>query len=295
MLADAALGDPKNFPHPVRLIGRVINFWQRIFFVDEKSFLRGLALCALTLCTTGLLVYVPASNFLVQIYLMYAALACRDLKDETEPIFRALLRKDLTEARKALSFVVGRDTDNLNEIEIVRAVIETVAENSIDGVISVMFYAAAGYAIGGGVGMILAVWLFKAASTLDSMVGYERLGSFGKASARLDDVLNFVPARLGGLIITMSGGNFSRAFKIFLRDRRNHRSPNSAHAESAFAGVLNVRLGGGASYGGEFVPRPFINSQAREPEIFDIVRAWRLLDVSCAVFASLMICLTWKL
>ena len=293
VLTDRILGDPKNFPHPVKLIGRVINFWQKILFTDKDSFIRGLALCVLTLCTAGLfvfaLLYLSKNNFFVQVYLIYSALAWRDLKDETEKIFFALLKNNLDEARKFLSFVVGRDTEKLNAAEIICAVIETISENSVDGVISVIFFAALGNFFFSSYGMILSVWLFKAASTLDSMVGYESYEKFGFASAKLDDVLNFIPARLGGLIIVMSGGNFFSALKIFLQDRKKHKSPNSAHGESAFAGTLNIKLGGGAFYDGIFEPRPFINENAREPEIFDIVRAWNLLDISCALFALLMI------
>ena len=293
ILTDRIFGDPKNFPHPVKLIGHVINFFEKILFTDKNSLIRGLALCVLTLCTAGLfvvaLLLISQNNFFVKIYLIYSALAWCDLKDETELIYSALLKNNLIEARKFLSFVVGRDTEKLNETEIISAVIETISENSIDGIMSVIFFAALGNFFYGSYGMILFVWLFKAASTLDSMVGYESYKNFGKPSAKLDDILNFIPARLGGFMITLSGKNFFDAFKIFLRDRKNHKSPNSAHAESAFAGVLNIKLGGGAFYGGVFEPRPFINENAREPEIFDILRAWNLLDISCALFAVLMI------
>lgn len=295
ILADLIFGDPKNFFHPVKLIGKFINFGQKFLF-KENSFSRGLVLCLLTLGMTGLFVclalYLTGNNFFVRIYFLYSALAWRDLKDETGIIFHALLNKKLNEARKFLSYVVGRDTENLNETEITRAVIETIAENSIDGVMSVMFFATLGNLIFDSYGMVLSVWLFKAASTLDSMIGYKKYKDFGRPSARLDDLLNFIPARLGGFFIAFPDIN---AMKIFLRDRKKHASPNSAHGESAFAGILNIKLGGGASYGGIFIQRPFINENAREPEIFDIVRAWKLLDVSCATFALLMIILTsWK-
>ena len=294
--------------------------------------------------TTGLLVwlvlYVSNCNFLVQVYLLYSALAWRDLKDETAKVVDALIRKNfpekvvnrenmkyenvpalmnkklledddaltkknsheaatetstsknLIEARKYLSFVVGRDTQNLNETEILRALIETIAENSVDGVFSVLFFAAVGQFINASYGMALCVWLFKAASTLDSMIGYEKFHEFGTASARLDDILNFLPARLGGIIIILAGAltgcNVKRAMKVFLDDRLKHKSPNSAHGESAFAGVLDVRLGGGAFYSGTFEPRPSINPDGREPEIVDVMRAWKLLDVSCSTFAVII-------
>ncbi|MBQ9574178.1 MAG: cobalamin biosynthesis protein, partial [Synergistaceae bacterium] len=194
---------------------------------------------------------------------------------------------DLKSARKYLSFVVGRDTDNLNGTEITRAVIETIAENSVDGVISVIFFAALGHAFNPEYGACISVWLFKAASTLDSMLGYGSYGSYGKAAAKLDDVLNFMPARIGGVMIILSGaltgGNLREGLRVFMNDRLKHKSPNSAHGESAFAGVLGVRLGGGAFYGGEFVSRPFLNEGANEPVIADIVRTWRVLDAACGL------------
>ncbi|MBR1658283.1 MAG: cobalamin biosynthesis protein CobD [Synergistaceae bacterium] len=303
VIADWIFGDPRNFPHPVKLIGNAINFWHKIFFRNNESFMRGLAVVLMTLITAGFffgtLLYVSGCNILMEVYLLYSALAWRDLKDETAPIFFSLINHDLTGARKYLSFVVGRDTENLDEVEITRSTIETIAENSIDGVISVMFFAGLGHALNPQWGMVISVWLFKAASTLDSMLGYESYGKYGKASARLDDVLNFLPARIGGLIIVLSGaftgGKVREGFRVFMTDRLKHRSPNSAHGESAFAGVLGVRLGGGAFYGGEFVSRPFINGNGSEPSISDIVRTWKVLDVSCGIFILMVIFLTWTL
>ena len=299
ILADEILGDPKIFTHPVIFIGRLINFIRAKIFTDTHSFIRGLVLCGLTVSMTGLFVwlilYTFNANIIVQVYLLYSALAWKDLRDETAPILSSLINNDLPEARKFLSYVVGRDTENLNATEITRATIETIAENSIDGVMSVMFFAAVGYLINRDYGMGVCVWIFKAASTLDSMVGYESYNEFGKPSARLDDAFNFLPARIGGLIIVLVSQNFSRALKVFMTDRNKHKSPNSAHGESAFAGGLNIKLGGGAFYSGEFESRPFINSQGNEPEIFDIVKAWDLLDKSCGAFAVLLILLLWKI
>ena len=299
ILTDFIFGDPKNFFHPVKLIGHLINFLCKILQAEKKSFINGLVLCLFTLSITGLFVwlilYISNTNFFVCVYLLYSAIAWRDLKDETEIIFYCLLKNDTKNAGKFLSYVVGRDTKNLNQIEITRAVIETISENSIDGIISVIFFAALGYLIYGLQGMILFTWIFKASSTLDSMIGYEKYEKFGYSSAKLDDILNFIPARLGGLVIVMSGGNFFESLKIFLQDRKKHKSPNSAHGESAFAGVLNVKLGGGAFYNGIFEARPFINTNAKEPQIFDILRAWKLLDISCALFSLLMILLIWKI
>lgn len=291
VIIDAAFGDPRKFPHPVKLIGRVITFWHKLLFTEKKSFFNGLAVCILTLSTMGLTValilYISDYNFIVQVYFLYSAIAWKDLKDETRNIFQSLIENDIISARKYLSFVVGRDTENLNQNEITRSVIETISENSTDGVISVIFFAVIGHVINPYYGMNISVWLFKSASTLDSMLGYKAYGNYGKASARLDDFLNFIPARLGGIIIvmagTLTGCNFREAFKIFMTDRLKHNSPNSAHGESAFSGVLGVRLGGGAYYGGKFIKRPFLNEKAKDPEIYDILRAFNLLDVSCSI------------
>lgn len=298
VIADEIFGDPRTLPHPVRLIGRVITFWQKIFFRHD-SFFHGLAVVIITLVTTGLSVftalYFTGSNVILQVYLIYSAIAWRNLKDETFPVLSALMNHDVEGARKSLSFVVGRDTENLNEAGITCAVIETVAENSVDGVMSVIFFAAVGHAVSRTWGMCIAVWLFKSASTLDSMLGYESLGRFGTPSAKLDDILNFIPARLGGIIIILAGiiegCNVREALRVFISGRLKHKSPNSAHGESAFAGVLGVRLGGGAFYGGKFEARPCLNEKGNEPSSGDILRAWRVLDVACwvSVVAAVLI------
>ena len=292
VILDLALGEINFFPHPVRLIGKLINFLQEKLF-DTHSFIRGLAVCVITIFAAGLAVclilYFSCCNVIIQIYLLYAALSWRDLKDETRPVLFCLMNHDLAGARKFLSLVVGRDTENLSEVEIIRALIETISENSIDGVFSVMFFAGLGYCVNDSYGAYIFVWIFKAASTLDSMIGYKIFHKFGKAGAKLDDALNFFPARIGGLIIIIAGGFKIKALKIFIRDRLKHSSPNSAHGESAFAGVLDVKLGGGAFYRDKFISRPFINESARDPEIFDVIRAWNLLDASSALFALIVI------
>ena len=155
-----------------------------------------------------------------------------------------------------------------------------------------IFFAAVGNAVNSSWGMGVFVWIFKAASTLDSMLGYESMGRFGTASARLDDILNFLPARIGGVIIILAGGNFREALRVFMKDRLKHKSPNSAHGESAFAGVLGVRLGGGAYYGGKFEAREWLNEEGREPVADDILRAWRVLDASCLLSVVLTIMLS---
>ena len=299
VILDAVLGDPRNLPHPVVFIGRFIDFWHKKLYTSPRSFWRGLVLCASTILITCLAVwiilYVSGCNVLVKIYLLYSALAWRDLKAETAPVLECLLRKNLPNARKYLARVVGRDTQNLTETEISSAAIETIAENSIDGVMSVMFWAGVGQLVGGEYGACVFVWAFKAVSTLDSMVGYESLGRYGTPSARLDDAVNFVPARLGGLVIVFAGwvmGRGIETLRAFVFERLKHKSPNSAHGESAFAGALGVRLGGGAFYGGVFEAREYINPNGRDPKPEDIITAWRVLDISCILFTILVIFLT---
>ena len=294
VLLDALLGDPKNFPHPVVFIGRFIDFWHKRFFTSPRDFLRGLVLCASTILVTALTVwivlYITDCNMFVKIYLLYAALAWRDLKDETAPVLACLRKNDLPNARKYLAHVVGRDTQNLTQPEISRAAIETIAENAIDGVMSVLFFAGVGQVLETNYGACVCVWAFKAVSTLDSMVGYEALGSYGAPSARLDDAVNFIPARIGGIVIVFAGYMLGKnGLSVFLSDRLRHKSPNSAHGESAFSGVLGVRLGGGAFYGGVFEAREYINPNGRDPEPEDIISAWRVLDVSCLLFTILVV------
>ena len=195
-------------------------------------------------------------------------------------------------ARKYLSYIVGRDTQNLNKGQIISAVIETVAENSIDGVIAVLFYMIGGYFL--GIPALLA-YLYKAASTLDSMVGYKnkRYLQFGYASAKLDDILNFIPARFGALVMLLSGAisgnNAKEGFRIFKRDRKNHSSPNSAHSESVIAGLLGVRLGGGNYYFGEYVSKPYIGDDKKEVEIKDMEKVYNILDLSVGIIMVIFV------
>ncbi|MDR1875220.1 MAG: adenosylcobinamide-phosphate synthase CbiB [Synergistaceae bacterium] len=297
-LLDALLGDPRRVPHPVAGVGRVIRFWQERFYPRPDRKRQGFFFCVAVLSTVSAvvgLVLLCASRLpwlypAVVTYLLYSAVAWRSLKDESLPVALALFDGDLEAARAALSRIVGRDTQNLDEKEIARAAIETIGENFIDGIFSVLFFMALGYACGGAAGAALACWFFKTASTLDSMVGYdnEHYHDFGRASAYLDDVLNFVPARLGGVFALLAGAclgySLPRGLRVFLRDRKKHKSPNSAHGESAFAGLLGVSLGGGAAYGGVFEERPVIGDvDFREPEPADILRAHAILDASVAL------------
>ena len=289
VLLDFIFGDPLYLPHPVIFIGRAILFLQHKF--KSHNFKTGLALCVIIIFFTGAVTYLILLackfNLIAQILIIYFALAWQDLKDETIKIFYSLANNDLIQARKFLSYVVGRDTENLNANEISRATIETIAENSIDGVISIIFYAWLGFMLNQNFGACVLVWIFKAASTMDSMIGYEHFKKFGTPAAKLDDILNFIPARIGGLTIILAGGFKIRALKIFLRDRLKHKSPNSAHGESAFGGVLNLKLGGGAFYDKIFEEREFIGGENFARPL-DIIRAINLLDRACAIFCVIV-------
>jgi adenosylcobinamide-phosphate synthase len=206
-------------------------------------------------------------------------------------IYALLLLGNLEEARQKVGWIVGRDTDKLSEAEIARATVETIAENTVDGIIAPLFFFAIG-------GVPLAV-LYRAANTMDSMIGYrnEKYLYFGRTAARLDDVLNFLPARLSGvLMVLMSrplGFDAGNAWKIFLRDRKKHASPNSAQTEAACAGALHIRLAGDAVYFGEVHHKPYIGDDDRPVQAQDIAFAVKLMYG--AAFAALAICLLIRL
>lgn len=294
-LFDCLFGDPKRLPHPVKLIGALTDFFESIFFSREEAKIRGAMLCAGVLAVTGAAVYLltfaaglagELVKNIVTIYLLYAALSFRSLKDESMEVASSLLYGDMAGARRALSMVVGRDTERLGVHGIVRATVETVAEGYIDGVVSPLFWMAAGSYFGQPA---LFAWIFKAASTMDSMIGYDndKYHDFGFCAAKLDDVLNFIPARIGGLLAVLAGGfagfDFAGGSSTFLRDRKKHKSPNSAHGEAAFAGLLGISLGGGAYYDGEFEERPVIGSGSRDPNIADIIDSHRILNTAATL------------
>jgi adenosylcobinamide-phosphate synthase len=272
VLLDLFLGDPRWLPHPVVAIGRLVTVLERILrrltrderaggvllLVTTVAIVCGAAVAALEAAYAAS----PRLGFAVAVILSWTCLAARSLHSESRLVADALARGDLAEARRSLSFIVGRDTAGLDEQEIWRATVETVAENTSDGVVAPLFYL-----ILGGPPLALA---YKAVNTLDSMVGYrnERYLRFGWASARCDDLLNLVPARLTGLLMTASAPLFGlparEAWRIMRRDGRNHSSPNSGIPEAAAAGALGVRLGGTNFYGGVPVPKPAIGD-GRKP------------------------------
>jgi adenosylcobinamide-phosphate synthase len=281
-LLDFLLGDPRWLPHPVRIIGTATSRMEALLRVHLRTpwaeRLGGVILVALIVlpvfCITFILNMIVYRSFqssfsslaaflgaVILIYLTFTTIAARELITAGGRVIRSIKANDIAGARTHLSMIVGRDTENLSEKEILKATIETLSENLSDGIVAPVFYLVLG-------GLPLAM-AYKAINTLDSMVGYknERYRNFGWAAARLDDIANYVPARITGLIVVLSSALFSlslqtalNSFRTMLRDGRNHSSPNSGIPEAAMAGALGVRLGGPSTYGGVLNEKPFIGT-----------------------------------
>lgn len=287
-LLDLLLGDPYFWPHPVQLIGKLIAYLEKkIRKVKNQNEIRqGAVLVFFVLaCVVTVVAFLqilaywlhPYIGVAVECMMTYQILAVKCLKVESMKVYRHLKNDDLEQARTAVSMIVGRDTESLDEAGVAKAAIETVAENTSDGVIAPMLYLAVG-------GPVLG-FFYKAVNTMDSMIGYknEDYLYFGRVAAKLDDVLNFIPARVSAFFMAIScfwlGGRFSvrGAWNIYKRDRRKHASPNSAHTEAVCAGALGIQLAGDACYFGKIVRKPYIGDASRKVEYEDIRRANRLL------------------
>jgi adenosylcobinamide-phosphate synthase len=262
-LLDQLFGDPSAWPHPVRWIGRFTQILELPLRKLLPERLAGILLLVVVAGTVtaavGALLFFagewhPWARIGVETLMIYYGLAARSLARETGAVLAACEAEDWAESRKCLSMIVGRDTTDLPPEQIYRACIETVAESTADGVVAPLFYAA----LLGPIGM----WVYKAINTLDSMVGHQdkRYLRFGWASARADDVANFLPARLTWLLLTvaalLSGHRAGQALRIGWRDGRKHPSPNSGWAEATMAGALGVQLGGPSTYQGELSEKP---------------------------------------
>ncbi len=278
---DMIFGDPIKIPHPVIGIGRVISWWERRWYGEKSATIRGACFLCSVLATTGLfaiLIHFGISKlsggWILESMLCGWLLATKSLVQVGDQMNRFFREEGLLGARRMIGDFVSRDTDRMTESDILRATIETMAENIVDGVIAPICFYYLGAMIGSPlVGMVF----YKTINTLDSMVGYrnERYMKFGTASARLDDLVNWLPARLSaGLILlagSVTGGNFVRGWQIMKRDRHLHDSPNSAYAEASMAGVYNCKLGGPAVYFGERMERPWIGRGLLDP-------TWSLLN-----------------
>ncbi len=288
IVLDLLIGDPRWLPHPVKLIGSFAAFLEqplkRLF---RNPRIAGVAAVISVLTVTGLATYgvIAAAGLLhplladaVSIFLLYTTFAARDLVGHSLNVYRRLKAGNIAEAREKVSLLVGRDTDCLDETGIVRATVESVAENTVDGVTAPLFFAV----LAGPVGAML----YKAVNTLDSTFGYknERYLEFGWASAKLDDVVNFLPARVTALLTPVAAFCLllspRNSLKILLRDRKKHPSPNSGLAEAAVAGALGVQLGGLNYYFGQPSQRPTIGDSVRELERGDIVKTNALMFVT---------------
>ena len=286
---DAVVGDPHGLPHPVVFMGRLISWCEKRLRpafpqtpAGEKRAGGVLVLLVLLVSTAlPLLLLLLAQSISVWLRLAVEAMMCwqilaaKSLRDESMKVYRALQDKDLARARRDVSMIVGRDTDRLDEAGVAKAAVETVAENTSDGVVAPLLYCMLG---GASLG-----FFYKAVNTMDSMIGYrdDRYLYFGRCAARLDDVLNFLPARLSALLMIicapllgLDGGN---ALAIWRRDRRRHASPNSAQTEAACAGALRVQLAGDAVYRGVLHKKEPIGDPLRPVEYEDIRRANRLM------------------
>lgn len=288
-ILDLMLGDPHWAYHPVCLIGKLISATEKLLFyiIPEKRGAKILAGAIFVLLICGVSTFVPwillyflykwnfFAGFFAETFFCYQLLAMKSLKTESMKVYHALKEQGVESARRAVSLIVGRDTDILDETGVAKAAVETVAENASDGVIAPLFYMM----LFGGPGG----FFYKAVNTMDSMVGYknERYEDFGRAAAKTDDVLNFLPARICGVLLAGTAGILGydgrEAFRIFFRDRKNHASPNSAHGEAAVAGALHVQLGGDAWYFGKLYHKLTIGDDVGKIEPEDIVRANRLL------------------
>ncbi|MDO5156820.1 MAG: adenosylcobinamide-phosphate synthase CbiB [Eubacteriales bacterium] len=285
-LLDLLLGDPHAFPHPIRLIGNIISKGEKLFYNKQNKlhagkYLVGWALGLTAALATGVLIgaylVTPYLGILVETIMTYQILATKCLKDESMKVYHALDNDGLEAGRTAVSMIVGRDTDCLDEIGVTKAAVETIAENTSDGVIAPMLFLMLG-------GPILG-FLYKAVNTMDSMVGYknDKYLEFGRCAAKLDDVCNFVPSRVSAFLMIAAsfllGKTFDGkgAYRIFKRDRFNHASPNSAQTEAVCAGALSIQLAGNASYFGKIHEKPYIGDAIRAIELQDIKRANQLL------------------
>lgn len=271
-IIDFIIGDPYNFPHPIKLMGRIINFEEKLFrkmSKDKNLKLMGLFIVLINISLGFFVPYfllksienVQILYYILNIYLIYTCIAARCLHFEADKVMESL-KEGIELGRKRLSYIVGRDTSKLSQDEIIKATIETVAENTSDGVIAPLLFIIILGAPGG--------LMYKFVNTMDSMLGYmnEKYINLGYFPAKVDDVFNYIPARITGILMNLSSlfrFNWRNGFKTMIRDRKNHKSPNAIYPEASVAGLLEIQLGGNSIYNGKLVNKPTIGDK-----IFDL-------------------------
>ncbi len=291
-IIDYLIGDPQYSFHPIRLIGNLIGWAEKalrptakenpkkLVFAGAMTVATVIIITAIMVCA---LLYIASffgaiALFVVQVILSYTVLSMGSLRDESMKVYRKLKEEDTEGARYAVSMIVGRDTKSLDEKGITKAAVETVAENTADGVVAPLLYLILFGPVGG--------FVYKAINTMDSMLGYknDKYINFGKCAARLDDVVGYIPARLTAYMMILSASfielDSKNALKIYKRDKHNHASPNSAHSEAACAGALGIMLAGDAYYFGKLYKKPTIGDNNRDIEYEDIRRANNLMIIS---------------
>lgn len=306
LMLDALFGDPRWYPHPVKGIGAICSWFEKVFYDRVTNRLFGGLLAVLftvgiSTVTVVLLLLLFASihpfvESISAILILYTAVAMKDLLVHSNNVYDSLCNKSIENSRKEIGKIVGRDTDNLTEEQISKACVETVAENMVDGVTAPLLYA---FFIGlfipifslspiacGAVGAIF----YKAVNTMDSMVGYKnsRYSDYGTAAAKLDDFVNFIPARISGFVLIIAAFilkfDYKNSAKIFIRDRLKHASPNAGHPEAAVAGALGVQVGGPSVYFGNSIDKPFIGEKTRDLDKKDIMATNKLVIVGSIIF-----------
>jgi len=296
LFLDRLIGDPRSWPHPVKWFGALIALLDRKWNDGSRRFEKGLTMLIVVLaitatCSFGVLILAarihPFLPIGLEAIMIWASIAPRSLKEAGMDVYRPLAVGDIREARHKLSWIVGRDTEELAESEITRGAVETVAENTSDGVIAPLFWAM----IGGGV----AALLYRAVNTCDSMVGYrnERYERFGTASARFDDIVNFIPARITGLLLIAAARKPSAvkryAWNIMRRDAKKHPSPNSGWCEAAVAGLLEIELGGLNTYKGVVSDRARMGEALQSRRAEHIIEAAKLMERATYLFVLLFL------
>lgn len=297
---DLLFGDPRWLYHPICITGNLIGWLTKKLRASFPKNVRGehqagmilvILVCCYSFFVPGVILLAAyrlhwAVGFVLEVFWCYQLLAAKSLRTESMNVYKELQTGDLEKSRYAVSMIVGRDTKSLTEEGVIKATVETIAENTSDGVVAPMLYMALG-----GVPLM---YLYKGINTMDSMVGYkdEKYLNFGRYAALLDDVVNYIPARLSGVLMIAASClcrmNAKNAAEIYRRDRRNHASPNSAQTESVMAGALEIQLAGNAWYFGKLYEKPTIGDSLRPIEKEDIPKANRLMYVTSALTCFLL-------